>query len=154
MSIGKVFVLRTSRSCVLWWTVRSLFAGLLSAIASGGCKCWQSKRLRTAADATWYDGNKKYQGDFEVPFFADHIRALTEGFDFFAGTGFPRVYHLGTHVCRQRADRSRQKRCSEATAVVARLVKCASRGTPKPTERNVRSTFRLPLAGIHDFPQL
>jgi hypothetical protein len=41
----------------------------------------QSKCLRIATDAPWYVSNKKIHEDLEIPFFADHIRVVTESFD-------------------------------------------------------------------------
>jgi hypothetical protein len=41
----------------------------------------KSKCLRIATNAPWYVVNKSVHEDLEIPFFADHIRALTESFD-------------------------------------------------------------------------
>jgi 4-amino-4-deoxy-L-arabinose transferase-like glycosyltransferase len=41
----------------------------------------QSKCLCTATNAPWYVGNRQIHEDLGIPFFADHIRALTESFD-------------------------------------------------------------------------
>jgi hypothetical protein len=41
----------------------------------------QSKCLRIATIARWCVGNNQIHEDFRIPFFADHIRALTESFD-------------------------------------------------------------------------
>jgi hypothetical protein len=41
----------------------------------------QSKCLRIAANAPWYVGNRQIHEDLGIPFFADHITALTESFD-------------------------------------------------------------------------
>jgi len=41
----------------------------------------QSKSLRLATGAPWYVSNKQIHEDLGVPLFADHIRALTESFD-------------------------------------------------------------------------
>jgi hypothetical protein len=41
----------------------------------------QSKCLRIATNAPWYVGNREIHEDLGIPFFADHIRALTESFD-------------------------------------------------------------------------
>jgi hypothetical protein len=41
----------------------------------------QSKRLGIATNASWYVGNGQIHEDLGIPFFADHIRALTETFD-------------------------------------------------------------------------
>jgi hypothetical protein len=40
------------------------------------CNC-----LRIANNATWYVSNRQIHEDLGIPFFADHIRALTEGFN-------------------------------------------------------------------------
>jgi hypothetical protein len=42
---------------------------------------FQSKCLRIATSAPWYMSNRKIHEDLGVPFFADHIRALTDSFD-------------------------------------------------------------------------
>jgi hypothetical protein len=41
----------------------------------------QSKCLLIAANAPWYVGNRQINEDLGIPFFADHITALTESFD-------------------------------------------------------------------------
>ena len=41
----------------------------------------QSKCLRLVTGATWYLSNRQIHEDLGVPFFADHIRALTASFD-------------------------------------------------------------------------
>jgi hypothetical protein len=41
----------------------------------------QSKCLRIATSAPWYMSNRQINEDLGVPFFADHIRALTDSFD-------------------------------------------------------------------------
>ena len=41
----------------------------------------QSKCLRLATGAPWYVSNRQIHEDLGVPFFADHIRALTASFD-------------------------------------------------------------------------
>jgi hypothetical protein len=40
----------------------------------------QSKYLRIATNAPWYVGNRQIHEDLGIPFYADHIRALTESF--------------------------------------------------------------------------
>jgi hypothetical protein len=40
----------------------------------------QSKCLRIANNAPWYVSNRQIHEDLGIPFFADHIRALTESF--------------------------------------------------------------------------
>jgi hypothetical protein len=41
----------------------------------------QSKCLRLATGAPWYVSNRQIHEDLSVPFFANHIRALTASFD-------------------------------------------------------------------------
>ena len=41
----------------------------------------QSKSLRLVTGAPWYLSNRQIHEDLGVPFFADHIRALTASFD-------------------------------------------------------------------------
>jgi hypothetical protein len=41
----------------------------------------QSKCLRIATNAPWYVGNGQIHEDLGIPFYADHIRALTDNFD-------------------------------------------------------------------------
>jgi hypothetical protein len=41
----------------------------------------QSKCFRIATTASWYVVNRQIQEDLGVPFYADHIRFLTERFD-------------------------------------------------------------------------
>jgi hypothetical protein len=41
----------------------------------------QSKCLLIATNAPWYVSNSQIHEDLVIPFFADHIRALTESFD-------------------------------------------------------------------------
>jgi hypothetical protein len=65
----------------------------------------QSKCLRIATNATWYVRNRHIHEDLGIPFFADHIRALTESFDSkLPDVGNPLVRQLGRHLCRPRAD--------------------------------------------------
>jgi hypothetical protein len=55
----------------------------------------QSKCLPIATGAPWYISNRLIHEDLEVPFFADHIRALTESFDSkLAEAGNPLVRQL------------------------------------------------------------
>jgi hypothetical protein len=50
----------------------------------------QSNCLRIATGAPWYISNVQIHEDFGVPFFAEHIRALTESYDSkLAGVGNP-----------------------------------------------------------------
>jgi hypothetical protein len=65
----------------------------------------QSKCLFMATNAPWYFGNGHIHEDLGTPFFADHIRALTESFDSkLTDAGNPLVRQLGMHLCRPRAD--------------------------------------------------
>jgi hypothetical protein len=64
----------------------------------------QSKCLRIATNATWYVSNRKIHDDLGIPFFADHIRALTESFDSkLADARNSLVRQLGRHFCQPRA---------------------------------------------------
>jgi hypothetical protein len=59
----------------------------------------QSKCLRAATGAPWYVSNRQVHEDLGVLFFADHIRALTEGFDSkLADAGNPLVRQLGRYL--------------------------------------------------------
>jgi len=59
----------------------------------------QSKCLRLATGAPWYVSNRQIHEDLGVPFFADHIRALTECFDSkLADVGNPLVRQLGRYL--------------------------------------------------------
>jgi hypothetical protein len=50
----------------------------------------QSKCLRIVTNVPWYVTNRQTHEDLEIPFFADHIKALTESFDLkLADTGIP-----------------------------------------------------------------
>jgi hypothetical protein len=65
----------------------------------------QFKCLRIATNAPWYVSNRQIHEDFGIPFFADHVRALTESFDSkLADTGNPLFRQLERHMCRRRAD--------------------------------------------------
>jgi hypothetical protein len=65
----------------------------------------QSKCLRIAINAPWYVSNRQILEDLGIPFFADHIRALTESFDSkLSNAGNPLVKQLGRRLCRSRAD--------------------------------------------------
>ena len=59
----------------------------------------QSKCLRLANGAPLYVSNRQIHEDLGVPFFADHIRALTASFDSkFADVGNPLVRQLGRYL--------------------------------------------------------
>ena len=55
--------------------------------------------LRLATGAPWYNGSRQIQGDLEVPFFADHIRAPTASFrSKLADVGNPLFRKLGRYL--------------------------------------------------------
>jgi hypothetical protein len=59
----------------------------------------QSKCLRLATVAPWYVSNRQIHKDLGVPFFADHIRALTVSFDSkLADVGNPLVWQLSRYL--------------------------------------------------------
>jgi hypothetical protein len=59
----------------------------------------QSTCLCIATNSPWYTGNKQIHDDLRVPYFADHIRQLTERFDSkLPGVGNPLVARMGGHV--------------------------------------------------------
>jgi hypothetical protein len=59
----------------------------------------QSKCLCIATGAPWYISNRQIHEDLGVPFFADHIRALTESFDSkLADAGNLLVRQLGRYL--------------------------------------------------------
>ena len=62
-------------------------------------KVVQSKCLRIATGAPWYISNRKIHEDLGVPSFADHIRALTESFDWkLADAGNPLIRQLDRYL--------------------------------------------------------
>jgi hypothetical protein len=54
-------------------------------------------------------------------------QGIDRGFRLTAVAGIPRVWHLGRHVCRERAYISRQRPSSEATCIISRAVESANR---------------------------
>jgi len=59
----------------------------------------QSKRLRLATCASWYESNRQIPEDLGFPLFGYHIRALTESFDSkLANVGNPLVRQLGRYL--------------------------------------------------------
>jgi hypothetical protein len=87
----------TDYACPIWRAAARSHVQKLQAL--------QSKCLRIATNALWYVGNRKIHEDLGIPFFADHIRALTESFDSkLADAGNPLFQQLGRHLCRRRAD--------------------------------------------------
>jgi hypothetical protein len=75
---GTVFCCAGS-SFVPWWTMRAPCGVSLQEATVGSCRCF--KCLRIAIGASWYINNRKLHEDLGLPFYADHIRALTESFD-------------------------------------------------------------------------
>jgi hypothetical protein len=60
----------------------------------------QSKCLGIAINASWYVGNKQIHEDLGIPFFADHIRALSDSSDSkLADAAKSLVLQLGKHLC-------------------------------------------------------
>jgi len=65
----------------------------------------QSKCLRLGVGAPWYVSNRQIHEDLGVPFFDDHIRALTASFDSkLADVRNPLVRQLGKYLPRPRFD--------------------------------------------------
>jgi hypothetical protein len=72
-----------------------LYKQLIRAMMDYACPIWrsaahthvrklqvlQSKCLLIATNAPWYVSNRQIHDDLGIPFFADHIRGLTESFD-------------------------------------------------------------------------
>jgi hypothetical protein len=59
----------------------------------------QSKYLRLASGAPWYVSNRQIHESLGVPFFDDHITALTESFDSkLADMGNPLIRQLGRYL--------------------------------------------------------
>jgi hypothetical protein len=59
----------------------------------------QSKCLRIATGVPWYMSNVQIHEDLGVPFFAEHVRALTESYDSkLTGVGNPLVQQLGRYL--------------------------------------------------------
>jgi hypothetical protein len=59
----------------------------------------QIKCLRIANGAPWYMSNVQIHKDLGVPFFAEHIRDLSESYDSkLAGVGKPLVQQLGRYL--------------------------------------------------------
>jgi len=59
----------------------------------------QSKCLHLDTGAPWYASNRQIHEGLGVPFFADHIRAMTESFDSkLADVGNPLVRQLGRYL--------------------------------------------------------
>jgi hypothetical protein len=104
----------------------------------------QSKCLRIATNAALYVSNRQIHENLGIPFFADHIRALTESFDSkLADAGNPLVRQIRRHLCRPRTDWS-HLRVTEVTDVLL-----ASRGCPEFSQ--VDATSSLQLLGYPDW---
>jgi hypothetical protein len=59
----------------------------------------ESKCLRIVTGAPWYVSSVHIHEDLGVPFFAEHIRALTESYDSkLAGVGNPLFKKLGRYL--------------------------------------------------------
>jgi 4-amino-4-deoxy-L-arabinose transferase-like glycosyltransferase len=59
----------------------------------------QSKCLRIATSAPWYMSNRQIHEDLGAPFFAEHIRALTDSFDSkLSDAGNPLVRQIGRYL--------------------------------------------------------
>jgi hypothetical protein len=64
----------------------------------------QTKCLRIATNSRWYVSNRQIHENLGIPFFADHIRALTESLGWkLADEGNPLVRQLGRHLHQLRA---------------------------------------------------
>ena len=60
---------------------------------------FHSTCLRIATGAPWYIGNRQIHGDLGVPFFAEHIIALTESYESnFAGVRNPLFRQLDRYL--------------------------------------------------------
>jgi hypothetical protein len=115
----------TSSSTVLWCTAHArtwsplLYKQLNCSVMHCACPIWRSaarthvhklhvlqpKCLRIATNAPWYVTNRQIHEYLEIPFFAGHIRSLTENFDLtLASAGNPLVRQLGRHLCQPGAD--------------------------------------------------
>jgi hypothetical protein len=90
-----------------------LYKQLICPMMDYGCPVWrfaarshvrklqviQSKCLRAATGAPWYISNRQIHEDLGVPFFADHIRSLTESFDSkLAGARNPLIRQLDGYL--------------------------------------------------------
>jgi hypothetical protein len=65
----------------------------------------QSKSISIPNNEPWYIGNSQIQEDLGIPFFADHIRELTEIFDSkLADAPNHFVRQIGRNLCRQRVE--------------------------------------------------
>jgi hypothetical protein len=80
-------------ACPIWRYAARSYVKQLQAL--------QSKCLRIATGAPWYISDRQIHEDLGVPFFEEHIRALTESYDSrLAGVGNPLVQQLGRYADR------------------------------------------------------
>jgi 4-amino-4-deoxy-L-arabinose transferase-like glycosyltransferase len=119
----------------------------------------QSKCLRLATGAPWYLSNRQIHEDLGVPLFADHIRALTAGFDSkLDDVENPLVRELGSYLRWPRFDpvawrvsQGRQEAAGQSrpSPAMAKSTKRIAFGADQP------GAFRVPwLRFFRDFPQL
>jgi hypothetical protein len=117
--LGMVSPLLTRRSGLSIRNGVLLYKQLICPMMDCACPIWrsaarshvqklqvlQTKYLRIATNAPRYVGNSQIHEDLRIPFFDDHIRALTENFHSkLADAGNALVRQLGRHLCRPRAD--------------------------------------------------
>jgi hypothetical protein len=102
--------------------------------------------------------NRQIHEDLEVPFFADHIRALTESFDSkLADAGNPLIRQLGRYLT-EGWPKSPEAQAKVMTA--SRPVEVAGETATKSTKQIVPDSlqlgaFRIPRMRFYrDFPQL
>jgi hypothetical protein len=77
--------------CPAWWSAACTHVRRLQVL--------QFKCLCLAAGAAWYVSNRQIHEDLCVPWFADHIRALTASFySKLSDVGNPLVRQLGRHL--------------------------------------------------------
>jgi hypothetical protein len=107
----------------------------------------QSKCLRIATGALWYMSSRQIHEDLGVPFFADHIRALTDSFDSkLADAGNPLVRQLGRYLTEG------WPKSPEAQVMTAsRPVEVARETATKSTKRIVSNSLQL---GAFRLPRL
>jgi hypothetical protein len=92
-------------ACPIWRSAACTYLRKLQVI--------QSKCLRIATGALWYTSNVQIHEDLGVPFFAEHIRALTQSFDSkLGGVRNSLVQQLGRYLRWPMADPSRLARAT------------------------------------------
>jgi hypothetical protein len=92
----------TSSSSVPWWTTHVPSGGRLPTLTLINYNYCNPSVFELRL--THPGSNRQIHEDFGLPFFADHIRALTESFDSkLADAGNPLVRQLGRHFCQPRA---------------------------------------------------